>query len=383
MTKRDEMDTQTLEDAAKAAFKQAQNVYRLNYDHFPLKNTWESVDESIRDGWRKIVSAALRVGAPPLDEYEVAEALAPYFEEGFTPRDGARAVMMLIGKRLSAQAEPGYVVKPLVWIDHRPDSFPEPAWSAHTPFGFYNIEEVSASDSPAYVVRLHAHHFVADKDSLADAQKTAQADYEQRIRSAIAALPAPATASAGWQLIDSAPKDGKSYEISTDGRVRVDGNIREPFLTDKGYLRVTIGEKSISVHRLVAQTFIPNPLMKKEVNHKDGVKTNNCVANLEWSTRSENMKHAYAAGLHPGVSVSGPQHPMFGRKGSLHKQSMPVRASFPDGTHKDYESQSAAAVDGFRPSKISQCIGGGIKSHGGAVWMPLPAAPTIAKRSAT
>lgn len=82
-------------------------------------------------------------------------------------------------------AELGPAIKPLVWRDHRPDSFPEPAWSAQTPFGFYNIEEVSASDSPAYVVRLHAHHFIADKDSLEEAKAAAQVDYERRIRSAL------------------------------------------------------------------------------------------------------------------------------------------------------------------------------------------------------
>ena len=88
---------------------------------------------------------------------------------------------------ISLSAAPGErcAVKPLVWRDHRPDSFPEPAWSAQTPFGFYNIEEVSASDSPAYVVRLHAHHFVADKDGLDEAKAAAQADYEQRIKSAL------------------------------------------------------------------------------------------------------------------------------------------------------------------------------------------------------
>ena len=88
---------------------------------------------------------------------------------------------------ISLSAAPGEpcAVKPLVWRDHRPDSFPEPAWIAQTPFGFYNIEEVSASDSPAYVVRLHAHHFVADKDGLDEAKAAAQADYEQRIKSAL------------------------------------------------------------------------------------------------------------------------------------------------------------------------------------------------------
>ena len=92
--------------------------------------------------------------------------------------------------RLAAQSPEPVTVKPLVWVDHRPDSFPEPAWSAQTPFGFYNIEEVSASDCPAYVVRLHAHHFVADKDSLDDAKAAAQADYEARIRSALVEVPA-------------------------------------------------------------------------------------------------------------------------------------------------------------------------------------------------
>ena len=51
--------------------------------------------------------------------------------------------------------------------------------------------------------------------------------------------------------------------------------------------------KNFSVHRLVAEAFIDNPKMYKEVNHIDGNKLNNNVENLEFTTRSENMLHAY------------------------------------------------------------------------------------------
>jgi hypothetical protein len=70
----------------------------------------------------------------------------------------------------------------------------------------------------------------------------------------------------------------------------------------KGYMRVQLyrtGGKQITrkVHRLVAEHFIPNPGHLRQVNHIDGVKTNNQVGNLEWTTQAENMAHAVSHGL--------------------------------------------------------------------------------------
>ena len=52
--------------------------------------------------------------------------------------------------------------------------------------------------------------------------------------------------------------------------------------------------KTYNVHRLVAETYIPNPDNLPEVNHKDEDKTNNNVANLEWSTHADNVQHSLA-----------------------------------------------------------------------------------------
>ena len=166
-----------------------------------------------------------------------------------------------------------------------------------------------------------------------------------------------------------------AVEVSEHGLIRINGRIRSTHITSRGYERVAIGGVTRGVHRLVAMAFVENPSALNEVNHLDGNKRNNCFNNLEWCDRSRNMKHAYSIGLHPGVKKIGADHHQFGKSGNLHKQSKPVIATFPDGTQKVYASQGETARDGFSPEKVNHCIRGRRKSHGGATWQPLPAAP--------
>jgi len=82
---------------------------------------------------------------------------------------------------------------------------------------------------------------------------------------------------------------------------KVGEKILKSFLLNSGYLKVNLKVSGYTnnqlVHRLVALAFIDNPDDKEQVNHKNGVKTDNRINNLEWVSRSENTKHAIQTGL--------------------------------------------------------------------------------------
>lgn len=89
------------------------------------------------------------------------------------------------------------------------------------------------------------------------------------------------------------------YQVSNVGNVKSIRNNKVLSQTNHrgGYKLVSISidgkHKELTVHRLVALAFIPNPNGHRDVNHKDGNKANNSVENLEWVSHSDNIKHSY------------------------------------------------------------------------------------------
>lgn len=132
-------------------------------------------------------------------------------------------------------------------------------------------------------------------------------------------------------------------------------------LRDDGYINVVLQrdgkKKTVMVHRLVAQAFIPNnePSVKTKVNHKDEDKTNNVVSNLEWCTTLYNNTY-------------GTRIERVSEKTKRSRKCVPVIRIDSEGNTKIYHSINSTADDGFYPTNVGQCCRGKVKTHKKYKW---------------
>ena len=113
------------------------------------------------------------------------------------------------------------------------------------------------------------------------------------------------------------------YQVSNQGRIRsvsrrfirfdgrpitIQPKIRKLYKNRMGYFKISLDKQLFSVHRLVAEAFVQGLPFKPQVNHKNGIKTDNRANNLEWCTASENQLHAYKIGLKKAHPSKGSKH---------------------------------------------------------------------------
>ena len=160
------------------------------------------------------------------------------------------------------------------------------------------------------------------------------------------------------------------YQVSNFGRVKSFKGIKERILSPRvngGYHSVILFNrkpKNYFIHRLVAKAFIPNPKNKYTINHKNGIKNDNRVENLEFMTRSENMRHAYRC------LMIAPPKGMLGRFGEDHNRSKAVIQMSKNGCiiKKYVSGLDAERKTGIYGENISKVCGGKRNSAGGYKW---------------
>lgn len=166
-------------------------------------------------------------------------------------------------------------------------------------------------------------------------------------------------------------RESKEYEISSFGNIRKNKRIlKVSEKTTYKIIRLKLDDnyKTYYIHRLVAETFIPNVDKKEFVNHIDGNKHNSNVNNLEWCTRTENERHAWKNGMKEKIRKTSIKNVESARK-YIHTNK-PVNQFDMNMTfirRWDSESQAMREI-GIDSSAISKCCRKRFKKAGGYIW---------------
>ena len=178
-----------------------------------------------------------------------------------------------------------------------------------------------------------------------------------------------------WYTLDVNP----NYEITKTGLVR--NKATQHVLSQQernGYLRVELScdktRKTYSVHRLVAEQFIPNPENKAEVNHKNFDRKDNRVENLEWVTRQENSDHKISSrgDALRNIMINNALNAAEANKKAVNQYD--IAGNF----ISTYSSMSdAERVTGVNRKSIRFCIRGQRKTAGGFIWKLKESSTTI------
>lgn len=176
-----------------------------------------------------------------------------------------------------------------------------------------------------------------------------------------------------WKTVIIDGVEHPRYKVSSFGRVKsMDYNhtkkekLLKLFFNKQGYLRVAFAKKKCSVHRLVAEAFIPNPEGKPEIDHINGNRADNRVENLRWCTSKENK--------HNPITINNykTNHPKYwlGKFGADNASSVSVVQLTLDGTFikKWYCVTDVQRELGIFRSSIAKCCQGLQKSAGGYRW---------------
>ena len=172
-----------------------------------------------------------------------------------------------------------------------------------------------------------------------------------------------------WRVIVETP----NYLVSNKGNVKslITGKILKPKIEKGGYLRVHLrvpNNRYYSIHRLVAQAFIPNPENKPCIDHINTDRTDNRVENLRWATYKENNNNPITL-ENKRVANIGSKNPMYGKIGKQHHKSKSVLQFTLEGDFvKRWESANLASKYVGGGNNINACCRGLHKQIKGFKW---------------